>query len=121
MNRIEVITSVERRRRWSAAEKARLVAAMEEPGAIVTEVARKAGVDPSLLYRWRQELAPPCETTTFVPMTVAPEERNPGFVPPPATITIVFGGQVRMTIEGAPDAATLSNAIGALTRRDRSR
>jgi hypothetical protein len=54
-------------------------------------------------------------------MTVAPEERNPGFVPPPATITIVFGGQVRMTIEGAPDAATLSNAIGALTGRDRSR
>jgi hypothetical protein len=29
MNRIEVITSVERRRRWSAAEKARLVAAMD--------------------------------------------------------------------------------------------
>jgi transposase len=77
MNRIEVITSVERRRRWSAADKARLVAAMEEPGAIVTEVARKAGVDPSLLYRWRQELAPPCETARFVPMTVAPEEQNP--------------------------------------------
>jgi transposase len=33
MDRIEVITSVERRRRWSRAEKARLVAAMEEPGA----------------------------------------------------------------------------------------
>ena len=47
MNCIEVITSVERRRRWSAADKARLVAAMEEPGAIVTEVVRKAGVDPS--------------------------------------------------------------------------
>ena len=30
MDRIEVITSVERRRRWSAAEKARLVAAMDD-------------------------------------------------------------------------------------------
>ena len=52
MNRIEVITSVERRRRWSSSDKARLVAPMEEPGAIATEVARKAGVDASLLYRW---------------------------------------------------------------------
>ena len=33
MDRIEVITSVERKRRWSVAEKARLVAAMNEPGA----------------------------------------------------------------------------------------
>ena len=44
MDRIEVITSVERRRRWSTAEKARLVAAMNEPGAVVTEIARSAGV-----------------------------------------------------------------------------
>jgi len=40
MDRIEVITSVERRRRWSTAEKARLVAAMNEPGAVVSEIAR---------------------------------------------------------------------------------
>ena len=43
MNRIEVITSVERRRRWSAEEKARLVAAMDEPDAVVTEIARSRG------------------------------------------------------------------------------
>ena len=52
MDRIEVITSVERRRRWSTAEKTRLVAAMNEPGAVVTEIARSAGVVASLLYRW---------------------------------------------------------------------
>jgi len=34
IDRIEVITSVERRRRWSAAEKAQLVAAMDEPRAV---------------------------------------------------------------------------------------
>src|SRR5271165_4807962 len=56
MDRIEVVTSVERRRRWSAAEKARLVAAMDEPGAVVTEIARRAEVNASLLYRWRREL-----------------------------------------------------------------
>jgi transposase len=57
MDRIEVITSVERRRRWSAADKARLVAAMDEPGAVVTEIARREGVVASLLYRWRRELS----------------------------------------------------------------
>ena len=40
---IEVITSVERRRRWSTAEKERLVAASLETGASVSVVAREAG------------------------------------------------------------------------------
>jgi transposase len=43
---IEVITSVERRRRWSRAEKERLVAAAIEPGAVASEVARAAGMGP---------------------------------------------------------------------------
>ncbi len=41
---IEVITSVERRRRWSREEKERLVAACLEPGASVSEIARSAGI-----------------------------------------------------------------------------
>jgi transposase len=40
---VEVITSVERRRRWSRAEKERIVAAAMEPGAVASEVARAAG------------------------------------------------------------------------------
>jgi transposase len=121
MSRIEVITSVERRRRWSSSDKARLVAAMDEPGAIMTEIARRAGVDVSLLYRWRRQLAAPREAPTFIPVTVASEEREleSAPVPAPAMITIAFGTQVRMTIEGAPDAATLSTVIGALAGRDR--
>ena len=49
MDRVEVITSVERRRRWSGAEKVRRVAAMDAPGAVVTEIARVAdvGCEPS--------------------------------------------------------------------------
>jgi transposase len=43
---IEVITSVERRRRWSAAEKERLVSASLEPGASVSAVAREVGNPP---------------------------------------------------------------------------
>ncbi|RWQ73263.1 MAG: hypothetical protein EOS85_23155 [Mesorhizobium sp.] len=41
---VEVITSVERRRRWSREEKERLVAACLEPGASVSEIARSADI-----------------------------------------------------------------------------
>lgn len=131
MNRVEVITSVERRRRWSMAEKAQLVAAMDEPDAVVTEIARAAGVDVSLLYRWRRQVAATREARAFVPLMVAFDASEPESAiapvsafapsPAPASITIAFGAKVRMTIEGAPDAATLSSVIGALTARDRLR
>ena len=93
---------------------------MEKPDAIVTEIARRAGVDPSLLYRWRRQLARRREAPTFVPVRVA-EEPEPACAPAPAParamITIAFGAQVRMTIEGAPDATTLSTVMGALAAR----
>lgn len=41
---VEVITSMQRRRRWPRAEKERIVAAALEPGAVASEVARSAGV-----------------------------------------------------------------------------
>jgi transposase-like protein len=53
---IEVITSVERRRHWSREEKERLVAAALEPGTVVSDVARSAGIHVSQLFRWRKEL-----------------------------------------------------------------
>jgi hypothetical protein len=53
-SRVEVITSVERRRRWSAAEKVRLVEETMQPGMSVSYVARRAGVAPSLLFKWRR-------------------------------------------------------------------
>jgi transposase-like protein len=53
---IEVITSVQRRRRWSAEEKERLVAASLEPSTGVSAVARQAGIHPSQLYGWRRQL-----------------------------------------------------------------
>ena len=119
MSWIEVITSVERRQRWSRADKARLVAAMEAPDAIVAEIARKAGVDASLLYRWRRQLAAPRAMPEFVPIKVTRESQDPERTPPRATITIAFGAHVRVTVEGAPDLVTLSTVIGALTARDR--
>jgi transposase len=123
MNRIEVITSVERRRRFSRAEKERWVSALMEPGNNCSEVARQAGVDRSLLYRWRRDLSdlarPPGELASFVPVAIAPEPaevpREPSSLSP-ATMSIEFGANVRMKIEGAPDADTLVNIISALSR-----
>ena len=39
--RIEVLTGPGRRRKWSDDDKARIVAETAEPGAVVTEVARR--------------------------------------------------------------------------------
>jgi transposase len=126
MNRVEVITSVERRRRWSDEEKVRLVAAMAEPGAVVTEIARASGVETSLLYRWRRQFAAEPQVAAFVPVRVAEENEAaltaPACAPAPSgSIAISFGEQVRVTVEGSPDAATLANVIGALTSGGRWR
>lgn len=51
---IEVITTDQRRRRWSVAEKAALVSRTYEPGMTVSLVARQAGVAASLLFQWRK-------------------------------------------------------------------
>jgi transposase len=47
----------ERRRRWSAEEKARLVAEAFAPGAIISHVARRHEVAESCLYAWRKQLS----------------------------------------------------------------
>ena len=53
-NLIEVITSVHRRRRWAAEEERALVEEAEQPGASVSSVARKNGVDLNQLFHWRR-------------------------------------------------------------------
>ena len=55
--RIEVITSVQRRRRWSLDEKIRAVDESSIPGMTVSFVARKYGISPSQLFRWRKLMA----------------------------------------------------------------
>ena len=54
MSDYEIITDGGRRRRWSAAEKLRIVEETLEDGASISVVARRNGVAPNLLYRWRR-------------------------------------------------------------------
>jgi transposase len=53
---IEIITGKERRRRWSADEKLRIVAETTEYGARVTDVAARHDVYPSLLFNWCRQV-----------------------------------------------------------------
>lgn len=54
MGPIEVITSVERRRHWSAAQKRAMVEEAEQPGNSISSVARKYEVHPNQLFKWRR-------------------------------------------------------------------
>ncbi len=54
--RVEVITSVQRRRRWTVAEKVRLVEEAMQPGFSVSYVARRAGIAPSQLFAWKRRM-----------------------------------------------------------------
>src|ERR1700747_2817691 len=107
---VEVITSVQRRRRWSRAEKERIVAATLEPGAVASEVARAAGIHTRQLFRWRQQLCgPAAAAASFSPVAVVP-----GAAAAPATrmIEIEFAGGARVRIAGAGDQA-LREAVNA--------
>jgi transposase len=57
METIEVVSSVQRRRRYSVSEKIRMVEESSQPGMSVSYVARKYGISPSLLFSWRRRMA----------------------------------------------------------------
>ena len=99
---------------------------MNEPDAVVTEIARNAGVVASLLHRWRRQLAAERETTAFVPVRVFSElnEAGPTTAPigaSPTAAAVEFDhGRFRRACAAddrgrAQNRATLANVIGALT------
>jgi len=55
--RVEVITSVQRRRRWSTEEKVRIVEETYLPGNSVSIVARRYGIAGNQLFTWRRLMA----------------------------------------------------------------
>src|SRR6476661_2393150 len=79
VRRIEVFTGAGRRRSWSAAEKAAIVAESYGAGETVCAVARRHGLTPQQLFAWRRLArqsalaAPPM----FVPAVVEPTAPEP--------------------------------------------
>ena len=54
IERVEVITGVRRRRRWSADEKLRIIEESYRPGASVSAVARRHDLNANQLFTWRR-------------------------------------------------------------------
>jgi transposase len=53
VQRVEVITGVERRREWTDEEKLAIIAESCQDGAVISEVARRHGLRPQQLFTWR--------------------------------------------------------------------
>jgi transposase len=137
LRRIEVITGAERRRRWSADEKAEIVAESLAEGAVVSDVARRHGLSPQQLFGWRARLrdavrgsAPASDATpAFVPAIV--ENEPPCAAAPalpaavvavgtagsdPGSIEIAFGGVI-VRVRGEADPRALTTVLKALRVR----
>ena len=76
--RVEVITGVARRRRWTAAEKARIVAESYAPGASGTAVALRYGLHRNQIFSWRRQFrsaaaGDPTKPADFIPIAIASE------------------------------------------------
>ncbi len=53
-SKVEVITGVARRRRFTTEQKLAIVAETMQPGMSISYVAREHGLSPSLAFRWRR-------------------------------------------------------------------
>ena len=111
--RIEVITGVGRRRRWTDEEKAWIVAESLDPASTVSAVARRYGLHPSQLFVWRQQLAAPAvrQAPGFVPVVVAEDEPAPAGAA--GRIEIALGPAV-VRVGADVDAAALRRVLEAV-------
>lgn len=120
MAQVHILTGPERRRRFSVEQKQAIVGAAFAPGAVVSEVARRADVCTSLIYRWRRELGQ--VRGGFAEVVVAPPlvEAMLSEVSAPAAapaIEIEVSGGSRARIPASTPPALAVAVIGALRRR----
>ena len=112
--RVEVLTGAPRRRRWSAAEKAAIVAESLAPGAVASTIALRHGLHRNQLYMWRRELRsgalakPGSALPDFVP--IVPENRAASRR---GVIEIEIGGAV-LRADAGVDLAFLGKIVRLL-------
>ena len=119
------VLGVERRRRWTRDEKARIVEETLAPGAVVSEVARRHGVAQSLLFTWRR-LARRAAPSGRDGSILLPVEIDAMAPPPPATngrrakpgvIEIELGSGSRVRVDNDVDADALRRVLSVLGER----
>ena len=78
---MEIITGVERRRRWRCEEKLRIVAEVERPGVSFADVARRHEVSRGLLWTWRRQVREgvlaPEPMPVFMPVRITADVPSP--------------------------------------------
>lgn len=91
VRRLEVFTGAGRRRTWSDADKARVVAEIEACGNSVSGVARRHGLSPQQLFGWRRQVREA--------RAVASRDEEPRFVPAvvDAALSDTAGPRLRKT------------------------
>ena len=124
--RIELLTGPGRRRKWSAEEKARIVAETLESGARVAEVARRWQVCPQQVFGWRREARQEMPTQradanvgvahAFVPIVAEANARAAG---PRAAlalpvIEVKLAGAVIRVVSGSDDGTQLAAVLRAV-------
>jgi transposase len=90
---VEVLTGTPRRRRWSDAEKAAIVAESQAPGAQASEIALRYGLHRNQLYSWRREFG----TTAIGDAGMS----EPAFVPVVAETPAGSGAAIEIEIGSA--------------------
>lgn len=82
---MEIITGVERRRRWRVEDKLRIVAETERPDACFAEIARRHEISRGLLWNWRSQVRRgkliQCSAAGFLPVQVVHEAVAPDLPP----------------------------------------
>ena len=91
--RVEVLTGAPRRRHWSTAEKAAIVAESFAPGAVTSVIALRHGLHRNQLYAWRRELRSAAVADAGVPEFV-PVVAESRVVPMTSIVEIEIGGAV---------------------------
>ena len=125
--RIEVYAGVGRKR-WPDDLKAQIVAESLEPGAVVTDIARRHGCRHQQVHDWRRRarlgqlvLPAAADVLSFVPLLSEPSEpatAEPSVSQEVATVTVELLG-ARVEVRGMPGVGVLSDVFMAL-RRTRS-
>jgi transposase-like protein len=123
---MEIITGIERRRRWRLEEKLQIVAETEQPGASFADVARRHEVSRGLLWNWRSQVrrgalvAEPMPTFLPVQITADAPVAVPGLIPAIAAsatrveITLPDGTCIRVGADVG--LATLRRVMTAVRR-----
>ena len=125
--RIELITGTMRRRRWSDDERARILAESFEPGANISAVARRHGVNGGLLHYWRKQArtrareAAQADAPLFIPVAIAKASgeaigETPRPLPPPGRMMEIETRGALVRVPAGVDPETLAVVLAALRR-----